>query len=56
MHISMFYGSPDDYVQVVVHQERYIDKMLAMGWKKSPEELNAKETHKKASNESRRAN
>lgn len=39
MHVSMFYGTPDDYVQVVCHQERYHDRMIAMGWRKTPEEL-----------------
>lgn len=56
MYISLFYGTPDDYVQVACQQERYLEKMLAMGWKKSPEELQPKETKQRASHESRRPN
>ncbi len=41
MHISMFYGDPDDFIQVVCLQERYQEKLLALGWKKTPEELQA---------------
>jgi len=39
MHISMFYGEPEDFIQVVVLQERYQEKLLNLGWRKTPEEL-----------------
>lgn len=39
MHISMFYGLPDDYIQIVCHQERYQDKLRAMGFRDTPDEL-----------------
>lgn len=43
MAISLFHGSPDDYVQVVCLQDRYHERLLAMGWRKTPEELKADE-------------
>lgn len=39
MPISMFIGTKEDYVQVVVLQPRYHEKMEAMGWVKDPELL-----------------
>jgi hypothetical protein len=36
MVISMFAGLKNDYVQVVVLQPRYHEKMEAMGWVKDP--------------------
>lgn len=39
MAISMFYGTKDDYIQVVVLQPRYHEKLQAMGWAKTPEDL-----------------
>lgn len=42
MHISMFHGSPDDYIQIVCHQERYQERLRAMGFRDSPEELAVK--------------
>lgn len=38
----MFHGSPDDYVQIVCHQGRYQERLRAMGFRDSPEELAAK--------------
>lgn len=43
MHISMFHGSPDDYVQIVCHQERYQDRLRAIGFRDTPEELEVKQ-------------
>jgi len=39
MVISMFAGTKDDYVQVVVLQPRYHERLEAMGWVKDPELL-----------------
>jgi hypothetical protein len=39
MVISMFAGIKDDYVQVVVLQPRYHERLEAMGWVKDPELL-----------------
>ena len=39
MVISMFAGIKSDYVQVVVLQPRYHEKMAEMGWVKDPELL-----------------
>lgn len=39
MVISMFIGIKSDYVQVVVLQPRYHEKMAEMGWVKDPELL-----------------
>jgi len=39
MVISMFAGAKDDYVQVVVLQPRYHERLEAMGWVKDPELL-----------------
>lgn len=39
MPISMFYGTKYDYIQVVVLQPRYHERLMSMGWKKTTEEL-----------------
>lgn len=41
MHISMFHGTPNDYVQVTCHQEKYQDKLKALGFVTSVSELKA---------------
>lgn len=40
MHISMFHGTPDDFIQVTCHQEKYQDKLKALGFVTSVEKLN----------------
>lgn len=37
--ISLFFGKKDDYIQVMVFQERYLEKLFGMGWAKFPEDL-----------------
>jgi len=44
MHISMFHGSPEDYIQITCHQERYQDRLRAMGFRDTPEQLGSSET------------
>lgn len=39
MFLSMFHGAKDDYIQVVVHHEQYEEKMRAMGWVESVDDL-----------------
>ena len=39
MHKSYFYGSPDDYIQVVAHKEQYHDKLVKMGFVESVDQL-----------------
>lgn len=37
--ISLFFGKKDDYIQVVVFQERYLERLFGLGWTKLPEDL-----------------
>lgn len=41
MHVSMFHGTKDDYVQVTCDKELYQSKLEALGFVSSVDELKA---------------
>lgn len=52
MHKSYFYGSPDSFIQVVAHKQKYHDKLIALGFVDSADKLGGEVIEGESSNPS----